>query len=656
MNLATDIILLLIAAFTLGLLFHRLGQPVILGYIAAGIFLGPHTGGVTVSHLHDIEKLSEIGVALLLFALGLEFSIRDLKPVRAVALIGTPLQMGLTALLGWGFGQWQDWTFQESLWLGALVSLSSTMVILKTLMNQGYIGTLSSKVMIGMLIIQDLAIVPLMILLPQLSQPSLDFSLIGLSALKALLFLTLMVLLGTKWLPGLLKAIAVMGSRELFLMAITTIGLGIGLATHALGLGFALGAFVAGMVLSESDYGHQALGDIVPLRDLFGLLFFTSVGLLFDPSFLISHFSEVMALLGVVLVGKGIIFAVIVRLFGYRNVIPLAVALGLSQIGEFAFVLAGVGLNTQSISKELYTLVLTTAILSMVLTPFLSGQTRRIYPILQRFGKKEALETAHIAADFHPHVIIAGGGQVGSQVATMLQEHGEQIVVIDLDHRAFENAKEHHWPAIFGDASKEPVLDAANVEEARLLVVTLADLAGTAAVIESARKRQPEIAIVARCPSTASLDLLQHLHLSGIVIPNLEGSLELVRQSLLMMGHPLQHIHRLTEKTRHRLYTREMSGTLSPLLDQIREAEAGLDLDWVTLDSQSAWAHHSIGDSQIRQKTGISIVAIRRQEEVISNPDASFILAPGDQLCVMGSSAYLETFSLPRTGDLPPVG
>lgn len=410
MGLATDIILLIVAAFACGLLLQRLGQPLILGYIAAGVVLGPHTPGITVSNAHEVERLAEIGVALLLFALGLEFSLKDLKPVKKVALIGTPIQMLLTIALGIGIGSLLDWEWKSSLWLGAIISLSSTMVILKTLGSQGWLGTLSSKVMIGMLIVQDLAVVPLMVILPQLNNPAAGLSALGLGALKAAGFLAGMIWLGTRLLPRLLAHIAKIGSRELFLLAITAIGLGVGYVTHLVGLSFAFGAFVAGMVLSESDFGHQALSDIVPLRDLFGVLFFASVGMLFDPAFLMSHFGQVMLIIVVVGVGKGFLFAAICRLFRYGNVIPLAVGLGLFQVGEFSFVLAQVGVSSGSIDADLYALVLTVAILTMALTPIVSGQTSRLYSLKKRWIGHEPLETFNLSEEgLRNHVVVAGG-------------------------------------------------------------------------------------------------------------------------------------------------------------------------------------------------------------------------------------------------------
>ncbi len=393
MGITTDIILLVLAAFFCGLLMQRLRQPLILGYILAGVILGPHTGGLTITEVHDIERLAEIGVALLLFALGLEFSHKDLKPVKYIALIGTPVQMGLTIGLGLGIGKLMGWDLKTSVWFGAMISLSSTMVLLKTLMNQGWLGTLSSKVMIGMLIVQDLAIVPMVIVLPLMNDPSAGLAQLGQAGLKATVFLAGMFLLGAKLLPWLMRHIARLGSRELFLLAIIAIGLGVGYATYLVGLSFAFGAFIAGMVLNESDYGHQALSDIIPLRDIFGLLFFASVGMLLDPRFLLHHFGTILLLVLLVGVGKGLIFAALAWVFRYGNVIPIAVGLGLFQIGEFSFVLAQIGMSTKSIDSELYNLILTTAVLTMILTPVVSAQTSRLYALKKRWFQKEPLES-----------------------------------------------------------------------------------------------------------------------------------------------------------------------------------------------------------------------------------------------------------------------
>jgi CPA2 family monovalent cation:H+ antiporter-2 len=648
MGIATDIILLIIAAFICGLLLQRLGQPLIIGYLAAGVILGPHTGGLTISNIHEIELLAEIGIALLLFALGLEFSLKDLKPVKEVALIGTPIQIVLTMGLGIGIGHLMGWNWKPSLWLGALISVSSTMVILKTLMNQGWLGTLSSKVMIGMLIVQDLAVIPMMIILPQLNNPAMGLPALGFAALKAGAFIIGMILLGTRLLPRLMAHIAKLGSRELFLLAITAIGLGVGYITYLVGLSFAFGAFVAGMVLSESDYGHQALSDIIPLRDLFGLLFFTSVGMLFDPTFLLNHIRQVVILVLAVCLGKGLIFALIVRIFRYRNVIPLAVGLGLFQIGEFSLVLARVGLSTNSIGSDLYSLILTTAILTMVLTPFLSGQTARIYALKKRWFRHEALESSNLpVAGVADHVVIAGGGRVGFQIARILKRLNMQVVIIELDHRRFEQAKEAGMAVVYGDAGQEIVLEAAGIKDASLLIMTIPGLVVARSVIVQSKRLNERLQIVARISGPEYFALLKELGVSQAVLPEFEASLEMTRQALLRLQVPPTEVHRYTDTVRQDLYAHLLNkGDDYRVLSQLRDAEQQFDLQWFQLAPESPIAYRSIGESEIRKKTGASVVGIVRQGQLRPNPHADFVLMPNDLVAIIGSEGDRQAFCL----------
>ncbi|MEZ4273126.1 MAG: cation:proton antiporter [Myxococcota bacterium] len=569
MGIATDIILLIVTAFFCGLVFQRLGQPIILGYIVAGIILGPHTGGLTVANIHEIELLAEIGVALLLFALGLEFSLKDLKPVKHVALLGTPIQIGLTIALGYGIGALLGWDWKNSLWLGALISLSSTMVILKTLMNQGWMGTLSSKVMIGMLIVQDLAVVPLMIILPQLNDPVLGLPVLGFAALKAGAFLLCMIVLGTRLLPLLLGHIAKLHSRELFLLSITAIGLGVGYGTHLVGLSFAFGAFVAGMVLSESDFGHQALSDIIPLRDLFSLLFFASVGMLFDPNFLMTHAAEVATLSLAVALGKGGIFALVAKLFRYGNVVPLAVGLGLFQVGEFSFVLARLGVSTGSIGHELYSLVLTTAILTMALTPLVSGQTERLYKLRRRWFRHEALETLNIPKEgIHEHVVVVGGGRIGGQIVTVLQRLGIRLVVVDINHRRIEELKSSKTPVVYGDASHEAVLHAAGVKFARLLIITTPDVVTATAMIAVAKQSNAALDIIVRASDLKALPVFKQIAATNVVLPEFEAGLEMARQALVHLNVSATDVQFQTEALRHELF----APFLKPAMDEPRSA------------------------------------------------------------------------------------
>lgn len=646
MGITADIIVLVLTAFFCGLLMQRLKQPLILGYVLAGVLLGPYTVGFSVTEVHDIELLAEIGVALLLFALGLEFSLKDLKPVKYIAVIGTPLQMVLTIAFGTAIGRIFGWDWSTSLWFGALISLSSTMVILKTLMNQGWLGTLSSKVMIGMLIVQDLAVVPLMIILPQMSDPASGLGLLSYAFIKASLFLLGMFLLGTRLLPYLLKIIAGLGSRELFILAITAIGLGVGYLTYLVGLSFAFGAFIAGMVLSESDYGHQALSDIIPLRDLFGLLFFASVGMLLDPRFLLNNFGTILLLVVVVSVVKGCLFAALAWIFRYRNVVPLAVGLGLFQVGEFSFVLARIGVSSESISNEFYNMFLTMAVVSMVLTPFISAQTARLYSLKKKWFRHEPLESLNFPEDaFNNHVVIAGCDHIGMQIAGVLQRLAIPFVLVEIDQQRVEKAKEKGYPVVYGDGSQEVVQEALHIQRASLLVVTMPGIVEARAIISQARKTNEGVRIVARISDPAFFKMFQEIEVIDLVYPQFEAGLEMIRQVLLYLRIPVPEIQSYTETLRHQMLEKSGSGEDGyATLGQMRAAEQQFDLQWVELNGDNPLIDKTIAEAEIRKVTGVSVVGVLRGGELETNPEPSFRLNQNDLVAIIGSPVARHRF------------
>ncbi|MBU0995760.1 MAG: cation:proton antiporter [Proteobacteria bacterium] len=646
MGIAGDIIIIVMAAFIGGLIAQRLKQPLILGYILAGIAVGPYTGGITVSSIHEIEMLAEIGIALLLFALGLEFSFKELKPVRNIALIGTPIQIVVTILFGFSVGQLFGWPWISSIWFGVLISLSSTMVLLKTLENQGRIGTLSSRVMIGMLIVQDLAIVPMMIILPQLNNPKAGLPLLGIAIVKAFLFLLVMILGGTRLIPLIMKHIANWNSRELFLLATTAMGLGIGYGTYLFGLSFAFGAFVAGMLLSESDYGYQALSDIIPLRDIFSLLFFTSVGMLFDPHYLISHFKTVLLLVLIIMTGKGIIFGFLSKSFGYGNVIPLATALGLSQVGEFSFVLARVGISTQSISMDFYSLILTTTVITMFFTPFISGLTTPLYALRNRWRKPFTLQTINLPEDgLKDHLIIAGGGRIGKHIADVLQRIGVSFVILEFDGRRIEQLKTFGFPIIYGDASQQIILEAAEIKKSKLLLSTTPAFIVSKAIVSLAKKIRPDLHVVTRAQSLDQMKEFQDSGVYHIVQPEFEASLEFTRQALLHLDFPADRIQQFTDEVRHELYR--------PLYDlhaeytsitQLQNASRLFGLTWVAIPQNSPMVEKTIEKLKIRSKTGVTVAGILRNGTLFTNPAPDFVLAKDDIIGVLGKKEQLALF------------
>jgi CPA2 family monovalent cation:H+ antiporter-2 len=646
LGIAGDIALILVAAFLGGLVARRLGLPLILGYILAGVLVGPHTGGPTVAQVHDIELLAEIGVALLLFSIGLHFSLEDLAPVRRVALLGTFVQMALTAAFGYGLGRLFGFGWTEAVWLGALLSVSSTAVVLKTLSEQGVSGTLSGRVILGMLIAQDLAVVPLIIILPRLGNLGEGLAELGEAAVEAAFFIAAMAIFGTRVFPWLMARIAALNSRELFLVSVTATGLGIGYGTYLFGLSFAFGAFVAGMVLSRSDYSHQALADVGPLRDVFAMLFFVSVGMLIDPAFLIENAAIVAAVVALVLVGKGLIFAGVTRAFGYGNIVPFAVGLGLFQVGEFSFVIAREGISASAISEDLYSLVLTTAVITMALTPFVARLAPALYGQWRERFPKESMNTFNLPEKgLRDHVVIAGHGRVGSFVARLLWHLGQDFVVVDSNPERMDIAREVGYPAIFGEAAAEPVLAAAGVKEARLVIVTVPDPAVARFVVERVQRINPDVHVVARAADTEQLEDLARLGVYEAVQPELEAGLELGRQALSHLGAEVGEIQRISDRTRWELYSPFADGSGDKeLLLRLRNTMRVIETEWVRLAEGSAVVGKTIGELEIRSKTGASIVAIICADDLLANPGPEVVLQAGDLMSILGTPDQRAAF------------
>ncbi len=557
MGIAADFILIIVAGLGGALVARWLGLPLLVGYVAAGVAVGPHTAGPTVANVHDIELLAEIGVALLLFALGLEVSFRDLRAVRRMALIGGPLQVILTTAFGALIARAVvGMAMADAIWFGAMVSLSSTMVVLKTMAADGTAATLASRVMIGMLVVQDLAVVPMLIILPHAGDAGSALPEIARASLIAAGFLTAMVLVGTRLLPALLRRIASWGSRELFLVAVVAASVGIGSIAYQLGLSFAIGAFIAGIMMSESELSHQALSDVAPLRDIFGLVFFVSVGMLFDPRFLIGHAGSVAMLVLVIVAGKSLICGLLARGFGYGNMAPWIIGLGLSQIGEFSFVLARVGHTGAFISKDTYDLALTCTVLSMALSPLVSSWAVPVAHLWLRW-RKPAPPSRALALEktaLENHVIVAGSGRTGRAVVDALLSAGVPFVVVEMNHDALTRLGEAGIPSVWGDIGSEDILRAAGILDARMLVMAVPDWHAIRLGISRARQLNPRLFVVARATATAHVDDLRALRVDAVVQPEFEGGVEMVRQALAHCERDEAEIGRLTADLRRALY------------------------------------------------------------------------------------------------------
>lgn len=557
-ELIVDLALTLGAALIGGFIAQLLRQPVILGYLLAGIAVGPYTPGF-VTNVERVQTLANVGVTLLMFALGVEFSLEALRRVRRVAVYGGMLQIVLTITFGASIGTLLGYSLSSSIFLGGIVAISSSILMLKLLLAHDEVESLSGRVSLGIGIVQDLAMVPLIILLPALGA-GLNFeSLTG--ALLALLkgggFLVVAYFLGTRLVPPLLATVARAGSRELFLLCIVAIAAGTAMLGQLVGISFALGAFVAGLVVSESDFSTEVVDEIVPVRDIFATLFFVSIGMLMDPGYLFSQALQVGLLVASILVGKFLIAAAIVKMFGYPAATATRSGLLLAQIGEFSFVLAGVGLARNAIDESLYNLVLASALVTLVLNPTVVNSADRITGLIGRSlaavarfvpprlrvpwlfnpaGTVEIPDYDQRLAALKRHVIICGYGRVGQEIARALQRRGFAFVVIDFSPARVEDAREEGCLAIQGDSTIPAVLERAGVSAARMVAVTLPDLPSAEQVVRIVKGSNPKVMVLARTHDARTIPYLKAAGADEVIQPEFEAGLEMVRQALRSYG------------------------------------------------------------------------------------------------------------------------
>jgi CPA2 family monovalent cation:H+ antiporter-2 len=541
-----------------GLLAHRLRQPALLGYLLSGLLIGPSGFGL-LRDVEQIEGLAEIGVAFLLFALGVEFSLAELRRVRNIAIQGSLLQMGgtiilvtlLTVVVGWS----SSWP--QGFFLGLVLSLSSTAVVLKLLTERGETGTVHGQIMLAILIAQDLALGLMLAFLPALTQPDTLGVTLATALAKFLVFLAGAIALGRWGVPWLLRTVAATESQELFLLTVIALCLGVAWFTSLLGLSIEMGAFVAGLMVAEVDYADQALGRVLPLRDTFACLFFASVGMLIDPQVLLENWIWIVELVSLVMVGKALIILPVVLRFGYSFKTALLVAVGLNQIGEFSFVLALQGFNLGLINEQQYLLLLGTAAITLVLTPaWMKSAPTLLAGMMKLPGLRTWLHQLSepqmfaVPDNLTDHVIVAGYGRVGQVLVNILQNRGYGVLVIENSEAAIQRLRQRQLPFVYGDADAEQVLDKTHLETAKALAIALPDPASTRLLLQRALARAPELDIIARSHTDAEIDLLTQMGAREVVQPEFEAAMELGAHLLHTLGEESQEILAVLEGIR----------------------------------------------------------------------------------------------------------
>lgn len=559
LRLFLDLALAVLAAFVGGVIAQRLGQPVILGYLLAGVAIGPFTPGPT-AEAGSVAVLAEIGVAFLMFSLGAEFSFGELRRLGRVATLGGAFQIACTMAVGPFLAPLLGLTFVQGVFLGALLALSSTVVALKVLMSRGEMQALHGRVALGILIAQDLAVVPMVVILPALASGSEGLAAeLALAAMKAGGVLLGAYLLGARLVPWALGLGAVTRTRELFLLGVVGLALGTALVTQFAGLSLAFGAFLAGLVVAESEYRTQVVAEALPFRDLFASLFFVSVGMLIDPPALASQAGLVALLSSVAVVAKVGLVAIVVVLLGMPARVALLAGLSLAQVGEFSFVLARIGVDSGAIPPQIFDLTLATALVTIVLTPSLLRAAPMLFRLIERIPgagslMREVPEADEGAEGLSGHAVICGFGRVGRELADALEARGLRYLVVEYNPLLVRALRARGVPVLYGDASNPAVLEHAHLERARLLAVLMPDRPAAEMATRQARRLSPRLDIVARAGVADDIALLRAAGASDVVQPEFEAGVEVIRHALRRYGIGGQELTTLAAGRRAAFY------------------------------------------------------------------------------------------------------
>ena len=553
-----DLATVFLAAVAGGVLARLAGQPLILGYVLGGIAIGPFTPGLTISEPHTFEIFAEIGVILLMFSIGLEFSVKDLMRVKWVALAGGPLgifmSIGLAAVIGNLIG----WPTTQSIVIGAVISMASTMVLARLLMDRGELRSRHGRVMIGITLVEDVAVIGMTVLMPALGEfDSGRFLLIGQALGKALLVLVPLGYLGAKVIPPIMTHVARTQNQELFLLVTLAISLGTAAVTQMIGLSLALGAFLAGLIISASDYGHETLARLLSLRDAFVALFFVTIGILIDPYVIIENISLLATMIALIVGGKLFIWTTVVRLFGYPWLTAFLVGIGLTQIGEFSFVLVQVGKTAGLVGSEIYNATLAASLITILMNAALV----RYVPAW--IGRKRLAHDHHDTAAWPPegeplrqHVVLCGSGRVGSSLERALEAFSLPYVVIDRNPDIIRRLQARRTACLYGDASHRELLMKAGAADASLIIVALPEIETAALTVSRIHALNPKVPILARAHGLAEGKRLGVLGATEVIQPEVEASATLIRHTLTWFGVPKDRILDYVERYRQSMETK----------------------------------------------------------------------------------------------------
>lgn len=538
----------LVAALVGGLAARLLRIPVLVGYLVIGVIVGHHTPGFHADEA-TVQEVAKVGAALLMFAVGVQLSLKDMVAVQRTALGGGAIHIIGSILLGAALGAIFGWSMFSGIFLGCALAMSSTTIIMRVLEERGEVGEGQAPVMLGISVVQDVSIVAMVAILPALAAGSQGLSAgtwgnVAKAVIAAIFFVAVALYAALKVVPWILGAVARTGIRELFVLTVVCICFAAAWGAFHAGLSLEVGAFLAGLTISESRFRAEVLAQVRPLRDLFASLFFVSIGMLMDPTFLLKNAGIVAVVVLAMVVGQFFLTAISVYAFGWRGRVAILAALGLAQIGEFSFVLTAFGMDRRLIGPEVSGVILSTALISILLVPFLYAIGQPLYswlcknPTWFNLLNRHSMDTASVREDYRPDVIILGSGRIGRHISdTLLTENVPQLVV-DYDKKVLDHRRKRGAPAMFGDASSEDLLEQTHPETAKLVVVTLPDVGATEAAVRALKRLAPDTMVLARVHRGENIRELRHAGADIVVHAEFEASMRLVRDTMTLLGFP----------------------------------------------------------------------------------------------------------------------
>ncbi|HET9488980.1 MAG TPA: cation:proton antiporter [Methylomirabilota bacterium] len=631
-----DLALVFVAAVFGAILARLAHQPLILGYVVAGVALSPLTPGPAVSDIHTFELFAEIGVVLLMFSIGIEFSLRDLLRVKWVAIVGGPLGIVLSVVLGVAVGGLLGWTVIQGMVVGMVVSVASTMVLARLLVDRGELHSRHGRIMIGITLVEDLAVVVLIVLVPRLGALDTDRLIsIGAALGLGIAILVPVFYLAARVAPPILTYVVRMRSQEVFLLVALAIALGTAAVTQEVGLSLALGAFLAGLLISGSDYAHETLARLLPIRDVFVALFFVTIGALINPWAVFDSPRLLGVIVTLVVLGKLIIWTGVVLLFRHPFWTAVLVGLGLTQIGEFSFILIQVARMAGHVGTDVYNAVLAASMLTILINAFLvrtlPGWIKKVR--VARDHEPTLGDTG--ARGLDGHVIVCGFGRVGSQVAEALETFQAPYVAIDLDPDVVKNVRRRGVHCLFGDASSDHILMAASVDRAAMVILAVPEIEGAYLAVRRIRARNLHIPILARAHNVSDGERLIKAGATEIIQPEFEAAATLIRHALRRLQLPRDRVLAYLDRFRVTMEDAAPGGALGEALPEISD---------VILEDSSL-TDQSLRDARIRERFAVTVVALTRASgDFVLHPAPDTILRPGDRVRVFGLPAQIEDF------------